>query len=104
MTVRFVPARRRNPFVAVVRRNLASERVWTAANDNLPTAANDESLLGDTLRHFGSHGMRSAQVAAGRARDARGAGDEHGFARWLSICAMFDRRLAETVRRSAPPA
>lgn len=103
MTVRFVPARRRNPCNAVVRRNMARTRVWTAANDNLPLAANDEqALLADSLRHFGSHGLNSAQVAADKARAARIAADDDAFAHWLSICQMFDRRLAEAVRRIAP--
>jgi hypothetical protein len=102
MTVRFAPARRRNPFMAVVRRNMTSARVWTAANDNLPRAANDETLLADTLRHFGRHGLNSAQVAADRARAARGEADETAFAHWLSICSMFDRRMAEAVRLDLP--
>jgi hypothetical protein len=105
MTVRFVPARRRNPTMAVVRRYRTGARVWSAANDNgnHPLAANDEGLLADTLRHFGSHGLHSAQMAADRARAARGAGDESAFAHWLSICAMFDRRLAEAIRRDSQP-
>ncbi len=101
MTVRFVPARRCNPSLAVVRRNQTGDRVWTAANDNaaLLHAANDEALLADTLRHFGSHGLNAAQVAGEKARTARGLGDESGFAHWLTICSMFDRRLAEAIRR-----
>jgi hypothetical protein len=100
MTVRFAPSRRHNPLMAVVRRNMRSARVWTAANDNLPPAANDQELLAETLRHFGSHGLQSAQVAAERARTARGQGDETGFARWLSICGMLDPRMAEAIRRA----
>jgi hypothetical protein len=103
MTVRFVPARRRNPCNAVVRRNMARTRVWTAANDNLPLAANDEqALLADSLRHFGNHGLNSAQVAADKAFAARIAADDDAFTHWLSICQMFDRRLADAVRRIAP--
>ena len=104
MTVRFVPARRRNPSMAVVRRDLTSARVWTAANDNaaLPRAANYEALLADTLRHFGNHGFNSAQVAGQMARAAHCEGDESDFTRWLTICSMFDRRLAETIRRDLP--
>lgn len=99
MSVRFVPARRRNPFIAVVRRNMTGGRVWTAANDNPPLAANDETLLADTLRHFGSHGLQAAAVAADEARAAKRRGDEAGHARWLAICGLLDRRLADAVRR-----
>jgi hypothetical protein len=102
MSVRFVPARRRNPFMAVVRRNMASARVWTAANDNLPVAANDETLLADTLRHFGHHGLHAARVAADEARAAHERGDEASCTRWLAICTMLDRRLAAAARRDLP--
>lgn len=105
MTVRFVPARRRIPSIGMVRRNMTTGRVWTAANDNgnLLQAANDDALLADTLRHFGSHGLNSAQEAANRARAARGQGDESAYAHWLSICSMFDHRLAEATRTDAKP-
>jgi len=103
MTVRFAPARRRNPFMAVVRRNLSSARVWTAANDNLPRAANDEALLAETLRHFGAYGLRAAEQAAERARAAHDEGNEAAVTRWLSICAMFDARLARKLGRKLLP-
>lgn len=104
MTVRFVPARRRHPTTALVRRNMIGARVWTAANDNdhFPRAANDEAMLADTLRHFGNHGLNSAEVAALRALAAHDRGDDSDFAHWLSICGMFDRRLAEATKRGAP--
>ena len=100
MTVRFVPARRRNPYMTALCRNLTGARVWTAANDNgsLPLAANDETLLADTLRHFGSHGLNSAGVAADKALVAQKTGDEGALAHWLAICGMFDRRLAQALK------
>ena len=103
MTVRFVSARRRNPTTALVRGNMIGARVWTAANDNdqLSRAANDEAMLADTLRHFGNHGLNSAEVDALRALAAHDRGDDSCFAHWLSICGMVDRRLAEAIKRGA---
>ena len=57
---------------------------------------------GNALRHFGNQGFNSAQVAGQMARAAHGEGDESDFTRWLTICSMFDRRLAETIRRDLP--
>lgn len=97
MTIRFAPARHSNPFTAVVVRNSGEARVWNPANDNGPVAANDEALLADTLRHFGTHGLRAAQTAAQSALAARALGDETGFAHWRAVCRMLDSRLAKTL-------
>ena len=79
--------------VSAIQANVAATRA---------RAANDEAMLADTLRHFGNHGLNSAEVAALRALAAHDRGDDSDFAHWLSICGMFDRRLAEATKRGAP--
>lgn len=94
MTIRFASARQSNPIAGRVVRGLRDPDGPGAANDNGPPPANDEALLVETLRHFGHHGLRAAEMAALSARSAREAGDHAGYATWLSVCRMLDRRLA----------
>lgn len=100
MTIRFACASQSNPIAGmVIRGPRATPYALAAANDNGNIAANDEALLTDTLRHFGSHGLCAAEVAAKSARSARETGDEAGFANWLAVCRLLDRRLAAAFER-----
>ena len=101
MTIRFAPAHHCKPSDAVIIRWSGDAMLWTAANDNGPVAANDEALLTQALRHFGNHGLGAAKAAADSALASRADGDDAGFARWLSVCRVLDRRLADVVARAA---
>ena len=101
MTIRFAPARRRDPSAAVIRRGLCAWRILSGANDNGEPAVDDHALLLDTLRHFGTHGLRSAEAAAQCAIAARDASDDASYARWLSVCRMLDRRMADALEGTA---
>jgi hypothetical protein len=100
MTIRFVPARHRNPFASVVVRPSGNAGYWSAANDNGPVSSNDGATLAHALRHFASHRMNAAKVAADNARAAHASRDIEGFAHWLSVCRVLDRRLAAAVDES----
>ena len=99
MTIRFAPANQTSPITGMVIRALRQRDIPNFANDNGAPPANDEILLAQTLRHFGSHGMRAAGLAAQTARTAYEMGDATGVESWLSICRMLDRRLAYCLER-----
>jgi hypothetical protein len=101
MPIRFAPSRRRDLAAAVLMRGMWNQRIMSGANDNGDPAASDEALLVDTLRHFGTHGLRSAEAAAQCARAARDTGDHASFTRWLSVCRMLDRRKADALEGAA---
>lgn len=64
--------------------------VIVPANDNC-LHDRDTALLGDALRHFAAHGLNATRAALANAEHAQSL-DER--AKWLAICAMFDRRAA----------
>lgn len=100
MTIRFVPARHRNPFTAMVVRTSGDAGYWSAANDNGAASATDDAALAYALRHFASHRMNAASVAADNARAANASGDAAGFTHWLTVCRVLDRRLAAALGKS----
>lgn len=92
-------------------RALARKARLAAANDNtLPGSENESSafpfgeedqLLQTALRHFAEHGLNAAREARGRAEKAFFAGDREAYDRWLGICRILDRRLAQQLCQSA---
>ena len=93
MTIRFSPARDRNAVVRAVTRVRAKPTLMDAANDD-GDQANDETLLGEALLHFALHGLGAAERARDLAVDAGRTGDHEARDHWLSVCRMFDRRMA----------
>lgn len=77
-----------------VARILAPGRERPAHNDNgIVTVLHDPAVRA-ALELFGEHGLGAARFAAQRARATEGH-DER--ARWIAICALLDRRLADTL-------
>lgn len=83
---------------SVIARRLSSAVLQFPANDNAE-GAGDDRMLWAALRHFAAHGLHAAMQAADSAEAALEAGDDEGFAWWLSICRMLDRPLGERLAR-----
>lgn len=90
-------------------RGLVAPALARTANDNgagnaaaQARPAPFDPLLTEALRHFAVHGLASAEAAFDAAGAAAKAGDAQGYAHWLAITGMFDRRRAVTA--SAPVA
>ncbi|WP_120715943.1 hypothetical protein [Tsuneonella amylolytica] len=96
MSVRFAAARHaaRSP----VARVLARPVILHVANDDGDAAAEETRILHETLRHFAIHGLGSFAQARLRADAAMNRGDRAEHARWMKICRLLDRRLAEQKR------
>ncbi len=94
MTIRFAAARRGDS--PVLARMLCASVPLRAANDNSWSLSADE-LVQAALRHFALHGLGAAQQASENASAAFFAGDRQAYNRWLAICRVLDRRMAEAV-------
>ena len=94
MTIRFAAARRNES--AVVARLFNALLPLRAANDNSAGLGSDK-LMGAALHHFARHGLCAAERARESAEAAFFAGDREGYRRWLSICRLLDRRMADAV-------
>ena len=97
MTIRFVAARNKTIYNPVITRSMYASASMLATNDNGLDAANDDSLLAGALHHFAKHGLSAAQRARDEALTAHAAGDEESYNSWLSVCRMFDWRMADAV-------
>lgn len=104
MALRFAAARcaSRSP----IARALAWRAIRRAANDNrqlIPANDIDERTTA-ALRLFAGHGLGSAGIAAGHARQAHREGDTQTARSWLAICFSLDRNMAgELERQLAEP-
>lgn len=94
MTIRFAAARRNES--AVVARIFDARLPLRAANDNAAGLCND-ALMSAALQHFARHGLGAAERARALAEKAFFAGDRDEYRRWLAICRLLDRRMAEAV-------
>lgn len=97
MTIHFAAARKgaSSPLV----RALARRAIGPAANDNNLEAGN-EVLLQAALRHFSIHGMSAAWEARREAQAAFFAGNREAYDRWLQLCRILDRRMADQLARN----
>lgn len=83
---------------AIVARIMTMPGLGSAANDS-DDGAGREEVLHDALRHFAAHGLGAAERAHRNATSAFFAGDSAGYRRWMAICRMLDRRLAQAPAR-----
>lgn len=93
MTIYFAAARTHGH--AAVARALSPKVQLSHANDNA------RSLIGNpvmraALALFAEHGLGAARLACEKAEAAALAGDVRDCRHWLSVCRMFDRRLADS--------
>ena len=94
MTIRFAAAQRSDsPFLA---RLLCASVPLRAANDNCWSLSGDE-IMKAALRHFARHGLAAAEQASAFASAAFFAGDRTEYQRWLAICRVLDRRMADAI-------
>lgn len=98
-------ARRCNTSRSPVARALVSRGAAAAANDDAApatiAAGSDDAILHAALRHFAAHGLGAAGAARAEAERALAAGNTPAYARWLEICRMLDRRMANGLARRA---
>lgn len=99
MTIRFAPARNRDALARTVAWGTNELSRVRAANDS-DASPEDQALLVETLRHFATHGLSSAERAKSMAVVAARAGDKAGYNQWLSVCGMLDKRMAKTLAAS----
>jgi hypothetical protein len=93
MTIYFAAARTHGH--AAVARALSPKVELSHANDNA------RSLIGNpvmraALALFAEHGLGAAQLACEKAEAATLDGNDRDCRHWLSVCRMFDRRLADS--------
>jgi hypothetical protein len=98
MTIRFAAAKRADS--PVLARLLCASVPLRAANDNAWNLSQDD-IMRAALRLFAEHGLGAARMASGNAHDAFFAGDRAQYRRWLAICRLLDRRMAEAVAARA---
>ena len=91
MTIHFAAAR--CAVTSPVARVLRRPPVGSPANDD-DGARHDGATLYEALVHFARHGLGAADRACALAKAEKAAGNGAGHARWLDICAIFDRRMA----------
>jgi len=96
MTIRFAAAR--NDHQPIIYRIMSTATVRRAANDN--HNADNDTLIGEALRHFATHGLAAASAARNHAMDAIVSGDDEKYDRWLRVCRMLDRRMAARLEES----
>lgn len=86
-----------------VARSLVRRAPEAAANDDAAPGTfaegADDAMLYAALRHFAAHGLGAAGVAGAAAERAFATGDRPAYARWLGICRMLDRRMADGLAR-----
>ena len=97
MTIHFAAARKgaSSPLV----RALTRLPIGPAANDNNSESGN-EVLLEAALRHFSIHGLGAAREARRQAQAAFFAGKREAYDRWLQLCRILDRRMADQLARN----
>lgn len=98
MTIRFAAAGR----FPVQRLSRAGARaaLRRPANDN--GSAQGQDMLRAALGHFYRHGHAAARMASRNAEQAFFAGDRAAYARWLEICRLLDRRVADSLAAPCP--
>ena len=91
MTIYFAAARsREHPAIA---KALSPKMRLSPANDNTGDLCADP-VMRAALALFATHGIGATLEACRRARSAALAGNKRDCRHWLSVCRMFDRRLA----------
>jgi hypothetical protein len=93
MTITFAAARNReHPAIA----NALSPKVrLSPVNDNTGDICGNPAMRA-ALELFAAHGIGATQEACRMARSAATAGNLRDCRHWLSVCRMFDRRLADS--------
>lgn len=97
MTIHFAAARKGAS--SPLSRALAYRPLEAAANDNGANTGN-EVLLQAALRHFAIHGLGAAREARREAQAAFFAGNREAYDRWLELCRVLDRRMADQLART----
>lgn len=91
MTIYFAAARNReHPAIA---KALSPKVRLSHANDNTGNIYGDPAMRA-ALQLFATHGIGATLEACRKARSAAAAGRRRDCHYWLSVCSMFDRRLA----------
>jgi len=92
MTIYFAAARNReHPAIA---RALSPKMRLSPANDNAGDIYADPALR-SALALFAAHGIGATLEACRKARSAAVTGNRQDCRHWLSVCRVFDRRLAD---------
>lgn len=92
MTIYFAAARNREH--SAIARVLSPTMRLTSANDNSGDIYADPATRG-ALALFATHGIGATLEACRKARSAAVAGNMRDCRYWLSVCRMFDARLAD---------
>lgn len=92
MTIYFAAARRRDH--AAIARALSPKVRLSHANDNV-VGLSGNPVMRAALGLFAEHGLGAARHACEKAEAAVSSGDGRDCRHWLSVCRMFDRRLAD---------
>jgi hypothetical protein len=93
MTIYFAAARINSH--AAVARALSPKVKLSPANDNARSITGNP-VMRAALQLFAEHGLGAAQWACEKAEAAACDGDHRDCRHWLSVCRMFDRRLADS--------
>lgn len=97
MTIHFAAARK--GATSPLTRALAHRPIGAVANDNGVETGN-EVLLNAALRHFAIHGLGAAREARREAQAAFFSGNREAYDRWLQLCRVLDRRMADQLARN----
>jgi hypothetical protein len=93
MTIYFAAAR--NGECAAIARALSPIVQLSHANDNT-AGLSANPVMRAALELFAGHGLGAARLACEKADAAASDGDGPNCRHWLSVCRMFDRRLADS--------
>jgi hypothetical protein len=93
MTVHFTAARITGH--AAVARALSPKVQLSHANDNTHSLTGNP-VMRAALALFARYGLGAARSACEKAEAAAFGGNDHDCRHWLSVCRMFDRRLADS--------
>lgn len=93
MTIYFAAARNRDH--AAIVRVLSPKVRLSHANDNTGDISGNP-VMRAALELFARHGLGAASRACEKAQAAAFDGDSRDCRHWLSVCRMFDRRLADS--------
>ncbi len=76
-----------------------------AANDNARFETSADALrnahVQSALRLLASHGLQAAQHAYDMAQKSRAQNDRHSADKWMHICRILDKRLAQKMERGS---
>ena len=92
MTIYFAAARTHTQ--AAVARALSPKVQLAHANDN-GRSLTGNPIMRAALALFAEHGLGAAHLACEKAQAAALDGNDRDCRHWLSVCRMFDRRLAD---------